>query len=197
MQSEFWNARYTAKSFAYGKAPNDFLKTHAFKTSENVLCLAEGEGRNAVWIAGQGARVTALDYSEAGLEKARLLASEYGVQIQTVHADLNTYEIEPSAWDTIVCIFGHFEPVLRNRVLDIIHKGVKPGGRVLMEVYSKDQLNFKTGGPADPAMLYTLEILEQAFSGYRAAGIVSVERYISEGEFHLGQSSVIQVEAYK
>lgn len=197
MKPEFWNSRYADQAYAYGKEANDFLKTQLFSDGEKVLCLAEGEGRNAVWIAAQGADVTALDYSEAGLQKAEILAAEKGVRIRTVQADLSTYQIEPEAWDSIVCIFGHFEPELRERVLRSVRTGLKTGGRLIMEVYAKEQLAHQTGGPSDINMLYSADALELALEGFASLHIEQTVRYIREGRFHEGMSSVIQVLAVK
>ncbi|CAD5299045.1 MULTISPECIES: bifunctional 2-polyprenyl-6-hydroxyphenol methylase/3-demethylubiquinol 3-O-methyltransferase UbiG [unclassified Imperialibacter] len=190
-----WNERYAKTEFAYGKEPNDFLKQQiAKKDSGKVLCIAEGQGRNAVFLAGLGYEVTATDLSSVGLERTKELAKEKGVAVATLQVDLGEYQIGSEAWDGIVCVFGHFPPSVRTHVLSQLHGGLKPGGFLLMEVYSADQLGYGTGGPKEISMLYTLSELETILGpSWDFKVLQQTEREINEGEYHNGKSSVIQV----
>ncbi|WP_416866812.1 MAG: class I SAM-dependent methyltransferase [Imperialibacter sp.] len=194
-----WNERYARTEFAYGKEPNDFLKGQiAEKGSGKVLCLAEGQGRNAVYLAGLGYEVTATDLSSVGLERTKELAKERDVAVATLQIDLGEYQIGSEAWDGIVCIFGHFPPSVRAHVLSQLHGSLKSGGFLLMEVYSTDQLDYGTGGPKETSMLYTLNELKTILGpSWDFKVLQQTEREINEGEYHNGNSSVIQVYARK
>ena len=161
-----WNQRYNSETYAYGTEPNNFLVTMFGRLPEGkVLCLAEGEGRNAVWLAQQGREVTAMDASEVGLEKARRLAETCGVEITTVHADLAAFEIESQHWDAIVSIFCHVPPKLRHSVHRRCVKGLRPGGVMLLEAYTPAQLKYKTGGPPTADMMMDEESLRTELAG--------------------------------
>ncbi len=149
MDVNFWNNRYNEAEFAYGTEPNDLLKSNiqVFKPNSKILCLAEGEGRNAVFLAEHNHDVTAVDYSQEGLNKLQKLSSDKNLYIETICIDLNHYKIEENKWDAIICIFGHFPEPLRQTVFKQVYKGLNIGGVFLMEAYHKDQLNYKTGGP--------------------------------------------------
>jgi SAM-dependent methyltransferase len=141
-----WDQRYSSDTYVYGTEPNGFLVTAAARLPPGkVLCLGEGEGRNAVWLAAQGHEVTAVDASGVGLRKAQRLAAERGVTIATVHADLAAFDIEPGTWDGIVSIFCHLPPALRADVHRRCVAGLRPGGVLLLEAYTPRQLGM---GPA-------------------------------------------------
>ena len=197
MDKSFWNNRYVESEFAYGKEPNDFLKAQSEHFGKKVLCLAEGEGRNAVYLAMKGADVTCIDYAEEGLKKAIRLATEKGVQLATITADLRGVELEKDKWDTIVIIFGHFPPELRIRIHSQIYGALRTGGRLILEAYHKDQINFKTGGPMQLEMLYSKEELEKDFMEFNKLECYEVIREVNEGAFHHGKAAVIQVIGYK
>jgi len=199
MDKSFWNLRFSDPGFMYGDQPNDFLKAQSslLKPSGRILCLAEGEGRNAVYLASQGYDVTCVDFSEAGLIKTRLLAEAKGVQVETVCADLTHYNIQAGSWDGIVMIFGHFDKPLRLSLYQRISKGLKKGGTVLLEVYSSEQLALGTGGPKSLEYLYTKEELEAAFNDFSSVSIFALMREIHEGEYHNGLSATLQVIATK
>ncbi|MBL7920709.1 MAG: class I SAM-dependent methyltransferase [Bacteroidia bacterium] len=193
MNSEFWNDRYSSSDYAYGIEPNDFLKKQNFKPKGNILCLAEGEGRNAVFLARQGYKVTAIDYSLKGLQKTQQLAKIFKVSIDTICADIGTYDFDENQWDGIVCIFGHFPPSLRNKVHSKIYSSLKKGGKCVLVAYSKEQLKYNTGGPLNADLLYSINELEEDFSDFKTILIEQIEINISEGKFHDGLSSVIQI----
>ena len=193
-----WNERFGGTEYLYGTEPNDFLRAQAGQIPAGpVLCLAEGEGRNAVFVASLGHEVTAVDLSERGLEKTRALAESRGVQVQTTLADLEHYDIGPGRWTGIVAIFMHLPPSLRAVVLGRVVEGLRPGGVFLMEAYTPEQLSYGTGGPQSPEFLVTLDQLQQELVGLEVLHAEEVERDIHEGEGHNGLSSVVQVIARK
>ena len=151
MDAATWNDRYAAAGHFYGEAPNAFVAEVAPQIPAGpVLCLAEGEGRNAVHLATLGHRVTAVDQSEVGLAKARRLAAARGVEIETVATDLADYSIAVAAWAGIVATFAHLPPALRRRVHRDVVAGLQPGGVFILEAYTPAQLAFGTGGPKLP-----------------------------------------------
>lgn len=189
-----WDERYKSEEYAYGTAPNDFLAAHAARIPKGrVLCLADGEGRNGVWLAQQGYDVTAVDLSTVGLEKARKLAASRGVSINTIQADLAAYDIEPNAWDGIVAIFSHFPSFVRHHLYPQAVAGLRSGGVFLLELYTPKQIEFGTGGPRDLDWLASLEDLRQDLSGLQFEIAQEIEREIHEGHHHNGQSAVVQV----
>jgi SAM-dependent methyltransferase len=199
MDSDFWNARYKESEYAYGLEPNDFLKSkiNSLKPNSKILCLAEGEGRNAIFLAENKHQITAIDYSEEGLNKLKSLAKERNVIVKTICADLNQYKIEPNQWDAIICIFGHFPIELRKAVFKQVYTGLRKNGVFLMEAYHKDQLKYKTGGPQVADLLYSKEELQNDFSEFENISIETFIKEIEEGKFHKGTSAVIQVVANK
>jgi 2-polyprenyl-3-methyl-5-hydroxy-6-metoxy-1,4-benzoquinol methylase len=195
-----WDIRFEKDQFVYGKEPNAFLKEYQIKLDlpkGNALAIAEGEGRNAVFLAKQGMRVTAWDYSKVGLEKTNKLASENGVEVKTELVDLNDAPWKKNEWDEIVCIFGQFPKELRDRVLLDIREGIKPGGYFVTEVYSLHQLSYKSGGPGDLSFLYRPEEFLNVFSDWKIVHFFMGEVIRHEGEGHNGLSHVIQLIAQK
>ena len=144
-----WDERYSHTEFVYGTEPNDFLVSQVDALPMGrVLCLGEGEGRNAVWLAKRGFDVTAVDASRVGLDKALKFAAAQGGDIRVIHSDLTDYDIEPDAWDAIVSIFCHLPPALRRKIHAQVVMGLKPKGVFLLEAYTPAQLSLGTGGPA-------------------------------------------------
>lgn len=197
MQADFWNERYKEDGFAYGTKPNDFLKEQMFEPHSRILCLAEGEGRNAIFLASQGHIVKAVDISKEGINKLRSQASEKGLSIETVCADLLDYSFEPESWDAIVIIFGHFPPEVRKSIHGKLYDALKKRGKVILEAYSKKQLAYKTGGPMDEKMLYSTDELLADFKQFGDVMMEQKEREVHEGKYHNGNSSVIQLVAIK
>lgn len=194
MDAAFWNNRYAPAHHVYGEAPNAFVAECAPKIAAGeVLCLAEGEGRNAVHLAALGHRVTAVDQSEVGLAKARRLAAARKVEIETVVADLENYPIAAEAWAGIVATFAHFPPPLRRRIHREVTAGLKPGGVFVLEAYTPAQLAFGTGGPQSPELLMTLADLRGELSDLEFLIAREVERDVTEGSGHTGRSAVVQI----
>jgi len=196
MSSQFWDERYRTEEYAYGREPNEFLRAEAHRIPPGrVLCIAEGEGRNAVYLAGLGHQVTAVDFSVEGLRKTERLAREHDVTVATVQADLATYEPELDAFTGIVAIFAHLPALVRKHVHGWVPRALRPGGVLILEAYTPEQLAFGTGGPRDPAMLMTLAGLTEELAPLAIDLGRNVEREINEGAFHGGPSATVQVVA--
>ncbi len=191
-----WDARFSEPGYAYGTEANLFLAEVAARIPPGpVLSLGEGEGRNAVFLAGAGHPVTAVDASAVGLAKARTLADERGVRIATVVADLAGYVIAPGAWSGIVSVFVHLAPQVRAAVHRAVAAGLRPGGAFVLEAYTPAQLGFGTGGPRDPALLVTLESIRRELAGLELEIGREIERDVTEGKYHGGRAAVVQVVA--
>jgi SAM-dependent methyltransferase len=189
-----WDQRYSGATYAYGTEPNEFLVAMAPRLrTGRVLCLGEGEGRNAVWLAGQGHDVTAVDASGVGLQKARRLAAERGVKITTVHSDLAAFHIEQGSWDGIVSIFCHLSPALRAEVHRRCVGGLRSGGVLLLEAYTPRQVAHGTGGPPTAELMMDTETLRTELAGLQFLDLRECEREIHEGAFHNGLGAVVQM----
>lgn len=189
-----WNNHFLAENYVYGKEPNDFISEMQKKLqfSGDALAIAEGEGRNAVFLAEQGMMVTAWDFAESGLLKTGKLARNKGVSVRTELVDLNEAVWEKERWDEIICVFGHFPKEIRNKTLEGVKKAVKPGGYFVTEVYSIHQLPYQSGGPKDINFLYSPEEFLQTFSDWRIVHFFMGEANRHEGELHTGLAHVIQ-----
>lgn len=194
-----WDERYAEAGYFYGTQPNDFLRERAAAVPAGgaVLCLGEGEGRNAVFLARSGYRVTALDQSAVGLGKAARLAAEQGVTIDTIVADLDGYRFEPARWDGIVSIWCHLPAALRAAVHRQVSGALKPGGAFLLEAYTPKQLEYGTGGPKSLDLLPSLADLRAELGGLDLVHAVELTRIVAEGRGHSGLSAVVQIVARK
>jgi SAM-dependent methyltransferase len=192
---KFWDDRYAAHpEYLYGTEPSDFLaeRYSALPPGGEVLCLADGEGRNGVFLATQGMRVTGVDSSAVGLAKAQRLATERGVSLDTVVADLATWELGDARWDGVVSIWAHLPAPIRATLHPRIARALRPGGVLLLEHYHPRQLGYGTGGPPDPTMMLTLEELDAAFPEWIRLHTFEGERVVVEGSGHGGKSYVTQ-----
>lgn len=190
----FWNERFAEPGYAYGTEPNDFVREcSAAIPAGRVLCLGEGQGRNAVYLAGQDFDVTAMDQSPIGLEKAAALARERGVKITTQVADLAEFEIAPGAWQGIVSVFIHLPSILRRDVHRRVVAGLAPGGAFVFEAYVPEQLRFRTGGPEDGDRLARLTTLVEELAGLEFEISREVERDVIEGRYHTGRAATAQI----
>lgn len=189
-----WDEKYSSDEYIFGKSPNDFLVEMTDRLSMgNVLCLAEGEGRNAVHLARQGFSATAVDSSSVGLLKAEKLARENGVTIEIVSADLEEYFINENIWDSIISISCHVPPDLRRRLHAKVVSGLKKGGTFLLEAYTPKQLEFGTGGPPSAEFMMELVALRKELKGLEFIHGKELIRNMVEGINHTGESSVVQV----
>ena len=196
-----WDARFEASAYIYGEAPNDFLAEQAPRLPKGpALCLAEGEGRNAVRLAEQGFAVTGVDQSAVGLDKARLLAERRGVAIATEVADLGRWELGEARWTGIVSMFAHTPAAVRRRVHGEIARALQPGGWFLLEAYTPRQLETSgSGGPSAEQidLFMSAEGLRAELSGLDFALLREVERAVDEGTHHHGMAAVVQCLAWK
>ncbi|QDT95572.1 class I SAM-dependent methyltransferase [Gimesia aquarii] len=188
-----WDEKFDTKHYVYGTEPNDFLKVQfGIIPIGKVLCLAEGEGRNAVFLAQQGYHVTAVDASIVGLEKAKRLADENNVCIEFIHADLENYDPGENQWDGIVSIFCHIPDPIRKKLHQKVVKGLKSNGVLLLEAYTPDQLKHKTGGPPTEEMMMSKALLEKELAGLKFRHLLELEREVIEGTNHFGIGAVVQ-----
>jgi cyclopropane fatty-acyl-phospholipid synthase-like methyltransferase len=196
---ERWQTRFAAPGYAFGKAPNAFLKAqaHLLRPGQRALSVADGEGRNGVWLAEQGLDVLAIDFSAAGLAKARALAAERGVTLRTELADVTTWTWPAEAFDVIAAIFIFVEPAQRPAFFRNLKRALKPGGILLMQGYRPEQLNYRSGGPPNAARMYTRAILQEGFGDMAALDIREHDSAISEGSAHVGMSALIDLVARK
>ncbi len=194
-----WDERYSEPGYTYGTEPNDFLISTADTVTPGgrILCLAEGEGRNAVYLASLGYEVTGVDGSEVGLRKAQALARERGVTITTIHADLGTFEIGSEQWDGIIACYCHVPSVIRIPLHQAAVRGLKPGGIFVLEAFSQEQLAYDTGGPQSLDMLMSLDDIKVELAGLEFRHAVQLEREVREGNRHTGLASVIQIMGIK
>ena len=192
-----WDERYAEDGFAFGTEPNDFLCEVASRLPVGrTLCLGDGEGRNGVYLAGLGHRVTTIDLSPVGVVKARRLATDRGVTIDAQVADLNNYDLGSGTWDCIVSIFCHLPPDLRHRVHTAIPRALSDGGCLVFEAYRSANIGRGVGGPQNAEMTVELEEMLSDLGtevGFNVLIGREVEREIIEGKYHNGLSATTQV----
>jgi SAM-dependent methyltransferase len=200
MSEHFWNERYATADYIFGTAPNVFLASQAglIRPGMQALSIADGEGRNGVWLAGQGVQVHAIDVSPVALEKARKLATERGVTLAFEQADILNWDWPQAAYDLIAAIFIQFAPPPeRDRIIAGIRRSLKPGGVLILQGYTPKQIEFATGGPSNPANLYTADLLRDWFGDWDILHLHEHESVISEGSHHHGLSALIDLVARK
>lgn len=192
--STHWDGRYDRDDYFFGTAPNDFLVETAGQVNKGkTLCLADGEGRNGVFLAEQGFDVTSIDASRVGLGKARQLAAERGVQVSFEQADLFTHDLGDSKWDLAVSIFFHMPSDRRAEVHRRVARAIKPGGYLILEAYTPKQLEYGTGGPPTADMLQTADILRDDFATLDIVSLIERDRQVVEGPGHTGDAAVVQL----
>ena len=195
-----WEARFATPDYAFGKEPNYFLKScqQILPRRGRALAVADGEGRNGVWLAEQGLDVVSLDFSPAAQNKARALAAERGVKVTFVRADVHVWDYPQTAFDVVVEIFAQFSlPAQRAIKWRGMRRVLKSGGILIIQGYTPKQLQYGTGGPKEPDHLYTRALLEDAFGDFRDVKILEEEREIHEGTAHGGMSAMIGLTARK
>ena len=193
-----WNDRFSEPGFAYGTSPNDYLVSVEPRLAPGpILSMAEGEGRNAVFLAQCGHKVHGVDSSPVGLEKAQMLARDLGVSITTEVADLANFEFGTNHWAAIVSIFCHLPPPLRALCHASVVRALAPGGLFVLEAYRPEQLKFRTGGPQNHEFLVRAGDLQRELVGLEFLELTEVEREIQEGRYHNGPSATVQCLARK
>lgn len=194
----FWSARYrdAGDDYLFGTAPNRFLEAQAalFRPGLRVLSVADGEGRNAVWLAAQGCAVTATEISPVALAKAQKLAHQQHVTVDFVETDILRWAWPQAAYDVVVGIFIQFVgPQERAQLFAAMREAVWPGGTLLLQGYTPKQLEYRTGGPGAVENLYTRELLEEAFGDWEIIQLKEHEARIEEGRGHAGHSALIDL----
>ena len=195
-----WDKRYTRDGYLFGTLPNAFLAGQAMLLSagQHALCVADGEGRNSVWLARQGLKVSAFDISPVGVEKARKLAAMQRVTVDYAIADVATWAWPAAQFDVVAAIFVQFaDPELRGLMFKSMLGALKPGGLVLIQGYTPKQLDYKTGGPPQVEHLYTEAMLREEFAGCEFIELRAHESEVDEGSQHSGMSALIDLVARK
>ncbi|MBC7140582.1 MAG: methyltransferase domain-containing protein [Rhodobacteraceae bacterium] len=194
-----WNERYAEKEYLFGTEPADFLRRAApwLAPGQSVLCVADGEGRNSVWLAGQGMRVTAFDPAENAVAKARRLAAARGVAVEFHLCDLDGWDWSRS-FDVVAGIFIQFVgPGERPGLFARLDRALVPGGLLLLHGYAPRQAGYGTGGPPQAGNMYTLDLLRESFAGYEVLRAADFDAEVDEGKGHSGRSALIDFVARK
>lgn len=199
MDMSFWNSRYDEDGFAYGTSPNVFLSSfvESFKANDKVLVIGDGEGRNGVWLAEHGCKVVSVDSSSVGVEKAQKLATEKDVEIEAICADLNDWDWPESEFDFVVIIYVHFPADVRSLLHQKVISALKPGGQLIMESFTPNQLNYSSGGPPVLEMLYTVDMMKSDFKLLEIQQLEECVTELNEGQYHCGEGAVVRLVAKK
>jgi cyclopropane fatty-acyl-phospholipid synthase-like methyltransferase len=195
-----WNARYDREDYLFGEEPNAFLQRHAhhLRPGGSVLCVADGEGRNSVWLAQQGMAVTAFDFAPNAVAKAKRLAARSGVHVDHHLSDAYAWPWTSATYGAVVAIFIQFvAPEKRETLFAGIRSAVAPGGLLLLEGYRPEQVDYGTGGPPRRDHMYTREWLEQVFGDWEIVVLDAYDTVIHEGAAHGGMSALIDLVARK
>ncbi len=190
-----WNDRFASRDdYIFGTQPSVWLSQNAgvWQPGQRVLCVADGEGRNSVWLARQGLQVDAFDIAEAGVAKARRLAEAQGAHVNYTVADCDNFAWPQAAYDGVAAIFVQFaDPALRARLFAHMVRSLKPGGTLLLQGYTPKQLEYRTGGPPQVSYLYTEALLREAFAELDIVSLDEYEADMNEGSGHSGRSALV------
>jgi len=199
--TQFWNERFDKKEFIFGKEPNEYLVEQVslyLKPNSSVLCIADGEGRNGVWLAKQGMRVTGFDVSDIALSKANQFAADNKVNIQYSLCDTDGFDWQTNSYDAVVAIFIQFaDPEMRARIFKQAYRTLKPGSLFILQGYTPKQLEYKTGGPSLIEHLYTEEMIRELSQDFEILQLQCYEKELSEGARHTGMSALLGMVAKK
>ena len=192
--ADTWNRRFEDEAYIFGTEPNAWLREQAgvWHAGQRVLSVADGEGRNSVWLASQGVQVDAFDVASVGVAKARRLAQANGVSVNYSVSYCDSYTWPLAAYDGVAAIFVQFaDPAMRERLFVNIKRCLKPGGTLVLQGYTPRQLEFKTGGPPQVSHLYTETLLREAFADFEVLTLHDYEADLTEGDHHAGRSALI------
>jgi 2-polyprenyl-3-methyl-5-hydroxy-6-metoxy-1,4-benzoquinol methylase len=199
--TQFWNERFDKEEFIFGKEPNEYLVQTAkqyLKSGNKVLCIADGEGRNGVWLAKQGMQVVGFDASDIALTKAKKFAEENQVQVVYSFSDTDSFHWQSNEYDAVVGIFIQFaDPAMRERIFRQTYQALKPGGIFILQGYTPKQLEYKTGGPSLVEHLYTEDLIRKLTKDFTILELTSYEKELSEGPRHTGMSAILGLVARK
>ncbi len=191
-----WDERFSIPDYHFGREPNAFLAAQQprFTAGGSALCVADGEGRNSVWLAKQGLRVTAFDISQIGVDKAHKLAAEAGVAVDYRIADINDWDWDAAQFDYVAAIFFQFaSPAERARIFAGMQRALRPGGTLILQGYGLRQLEYKTGGPGVAENLYTTTLLRESFAALDILHLAEHDSEIHEGRGHGGMSALVDL----
>ena len=195
-----WNERFSVEHYVFGTEPNHFLasQAHRLRPGTSALAVSDGEGRNGVWLAGRGLRVTSFDLSKVGVEKAQALATRQGVEIETSVADVNEWDWNARQFDLVVVVFVQFmTPPERESFFAGLPRAIAPGGLLMLQGYTPKQIEYATGGPKKVDQFYTPELLRASFAGLDILHLLEHEEMMSEGTGHQGMGALIDLVARK
>ena len=199
--TQFWNERFDNAEFIFGKEPNEYLveKTQQYlKPGQKVLCIADGEGRNGVWLAKQGMQVIGFDASDIALAKAKQFAKENQVEVEYSFSDTDSFAWHANTYDAVIGIFIQFaDPAMRERIFQKTYEALKPGGLFILQGYTPKQLEYKTGGPSLIEHLYTEEMIRDLIQDFDVRELTVYEKDLSEGARHTGMSALVGLVAQK
>jgi SAM-dependent methyltransferase len=198
--ASLWNQRFSGQDYLFGRAPNVYLQTKAtlLPSRGSALCVADGEGRNSVWLAGRGLAVQAFDISEVGVAKARRLAEEAGASVDFTVADCDQWKWGQESHDVVAAIFVQFaDPPMRERLFANMARALKPGGLFILQGYTPRQLELRTGGPGQLSHLYTAELIRESFKCLDTVELIEYEAELNEGSQHAGPSALLGFVATK
>lgn len=193
-----WNQRFNSETYLFGTQANQWLQSqqHLLTAGQRALCVADGEGRNSVWLARLGLEVDAFDISEIGVNKARALAQQHQVSVRYSISDCEQFAWPSAAYDVMVAIFVQFAtPEMRRRLFGHMRDSLKPGGLLLLQGYTPKQIDYKTGGPGILSHLYTEPLLREELTGFELLQVDDYEADLHEGSGHAGMSALIGVVA--
>lgn len=200
MSREYWDGHYATAEYIFGTEPNAFLASQRalFRAGQRALAVADGEGRNGVWLASLGLEVVSVDFSAPAVEKARRLAKARGVTLEAHVADVLVWDWPRQAFDVVVAIFVQFVgPEHRPRFFQNMKDALVSGGHLVLQGYTPKQLEYGTGGPSAVENLYTEDMLRQAFGDMEILHLESHEDFIAEGCKHYGMSALVDLVARK
>jgi 2-polyprenyl-3-methyl-5-hydroxy-6-metoxy-1,4-benzoquinol methylase len=189
-----WNQRYAGAGFLFGPEPNEYLRAQAalLAPGGRALCVADGDGRNSIWLARQGMQVDAFDISDVAVAKARQLAAQAGVTVNYSVADCDQWPWPAQAYDTVAAIFVQFaDPAMRQRLFNAMVASLKPGGLLILQGYTPTQLEYKTGGPPILSHLYTADMLRTELAALQMVELREYEAVLAEGKQHCGRSALM------
>lgn len=198
-----WDDRYDAEEFAYGEEPNNYLKEQLTKLEAGLILFpAEGEGRNAVFAAGNGWEASAFDISDKGKDKALLLAAKHNVALDYRVGELPALRYDAESFDAIALIYAHFPAEIKSAYHKTLDKYLRSGGWIIFEAFSKKHLDYlamdeRIGGPKDIDMLFSIDEIKSDFPNYDFVELIETEIELSEGLYHNGKGSVIRYMAQK
>ncbi len=199
--TQFWNERFDTEEFIFGREPNEYLVEKAaefLKKNDKVLCIADGEGRNGVWLAKQGMQVIAFDASDIALSKAKKFAQDSSVNVAYSFSDTDSFDWQENEYDAVIGIFIQFaDPGMRERIFHQVYSSLKSGGIFILQGYTPKQLEYKTGGPSLIEHLYTEDMIRDLAKKFKILELKSYEKKLSEGPRHTGMSAILGLVARK